>query len=129
MYDDTDTGLALSESYFSILQILRIATDWIQEGMDDLDGVVWHMRNLYASLLKKEGGRAVFDAFEESLTKVTSHQHTISKQLITRIEKKSEEINTLRDGVRTTTENKYVGHALSSNIIAAFQRHVYQRSG
>ena len=45
MIDESD--LRLSEFYFTVIQILRIADNWIQESMDDLHRAFWDMERLY----------------------------------------------------------------------------------
>ena len=47
MVDTAD--LSLSELYFTVIQILRISADWIQESMDDLGHMVDDMERLYLS--------------------------------------------------------------------------------
>jgi len=43
------SNLRLSEFYPAVLQVLRIAADWIQESVDDLRWMVDDMQRLYFS--------------------------------------------------------------------------------
>ena len=52
MIDGSD--LQLSKFYFTVIQILRLAADWIQESMNDLRRTVEDMERLY---LLQAGGR------------------------------------------------------------------------
>lgn len=133
MYDDTGTGCALSESYFSILQILRIASEWVKESMDDLERLVAKIEEFYFFLDSIEGSQFVkndaflrldpahpeeaiasIKAFKESWAKVVSYQQEIDRALQARIEKKSEEIKTLRDGVSDGAQRSTI-HDLFTN--------------
>lgn len=110
MVDSRD--LQLSESYFTVIQVLRIAADWIQESMDDLRRMVEDLERLYISA--SESGFATFlpqdsepsaqevakKTFRENWDRVILSQELIGKALLARIKKKQEEVKDLRDGVR-----------------------------
>lgn len=113
MIDRSD--LQLSEFYFAIIQTLRIAADWIQESMDDLQTTVADMERLYFSpedttpaadlatfLPPSQAPRDIeIQVFKKNWDTVLSRQRMIGDALLARIFKKQEEIKSLRDGVIT----------------------------
>ncbi|KAK0652612.1 hypothetical protein B0T16DRAFT_443797 [Cercophora newfieldiana] len=119
MVDGSD--LRLSEFYLAVLQILRIAADWIQESMDDLRWMVDDMQRLYFSPNTHADSYATFlpsgleakkqDAsiaiFKQNWDSVKSHQQRLGKALLTRISRKQEEVESLKDGMfNATTVNE-----------------------
>ncbi len=112
MIDGSD--LRLSESYFAVIQILRIAADWIQESMDDLRRTVDDIERLYlsskitsefANFLPSEPPKAreeAIETFKKNWESVILRQQRIGTALLSRIAKKQEETKSLRDGVRLT---------------------------
>ncbi|KAK3358108.1 hypothetical protein B0T25DRAFT_176863 [Lasiosphaeria hispida] len=115
MVDGSD--LRLSEFYPAVLQILRIAADWIQESMDDLRWMVDDMQRLYfspnthadsyatflPSELKAKGQDAATAIFKQNWDSVKSHQQRLGKALLTRIARKQEEVESLKDGMFNAT--------------------------
>ncbi|KAK0627348.1 hypothetical protein B0T14DRAFT_512466 [Immersiella caudata] len=114
MVDGSD--LRLSEFYPAVLQILLIASDWIQESMDDLRWMVDDMQRLYFSLNTRDNFYASFlpsglDAkdqeaaiaiFKHNWDSVKTYQQRLGKSLLTRIARKQEEVRNLKDGVGLT---------------------------
>lgn len=109
MVDDGD--FQLSGFYSRIIQILRIADEWIQESMDDLRRTVEDIERLYlrpessqfASFLPVMADRdpqAATKAFKDSLESMISHQKRIGDSLLARVETKYREVMILRDEVR-----------------------------
>jgi len=111
-----DREFRLSQFYFSILQILRIFTDTIEETQKEVE----HTRRQFEAYFEPQfnsrarGFKNIFgDTDEEELSKiqtframidsewgrVTSFQKGLATNLIEHIKKKSEEIESLRDGV------------------------------
>jgi len=115
MVDGSD--LRLSEFYPAVLQILRIAADWIQESMDDLRWMVDDMQRLYFSpnthadsfptFLPSEfdanGQDAAIAVFKQNWESVQSYQQRLGKSLLARIARKQEEVKNLKDGVGLLT--------------------------
>lgn len=107
MYDSRE--FQLSEFYFAILQILRIASEWIQESMNDLRRLVDGIENEHFSIERKhkitflpdtpETQRSAVKVFKRNWESVISHQERIGVDLLDRISKKREEVESLRDGV------------------------------
>ena len=108
MVDTID--LQSSEFYFAVIQILRIATDWIQESMGDLDQTVDDMERLYlaartedkfASFLPQESDarEATARVFKRNWESVILQQRQLGEALLVRVAKKVEETKSLRDGV------------------------------
>lgn len=111
MVDTADLGL--SGLYFTVIQILRISADWIQESMDDLRQTVDDMERLYldstidgqfASFCPpgSQDRDAAAKVFRENWESVLSHQQRLGNALLLRVAKKMEETKSLRDGVSTT---------------------------
>jgi hypothetical protein len=99
MFDDVRLGLALSEFYFAALQLLRIASDWIQEAQDDLNNLVSGLRREMDSLGVLEAGEEAVEAFNYTWDSVLAHQRKLAKPLLARIARKQGELNSLKDGV------------------------------
>ena len=105
------SDLRLSEFYPAVLQILRIAADWIQESMDDLQWMVDDMERLYFS---PDTGRfvtflpledepkaqeATIQVFRQNWESVRSHQQRLGKALLAHITRTQEAVESLKDGV------------------------------
>jgi len=123
MVDGVD--LRLSEFYFAVLHILRIAADWIQESMDDLGRTVEHMEWCYSSLNNERlatGGSSppafsaqdtALDSLRQNWESVISHQQRLGNALLARIARKQEHVKSLGDGVR---EKLHLPRVPSSSI-------------
>lgn len=115
MYDSRE--FQLSEFYFAILQVLRIASEWIQESMNDLRRLIDEMEDEHFSIERKqkitflpdspEAQRSAVKAFKRNWESVISHQQRIGADLLDRISKKREEVESLRDGVSFTLPTKH----------------------
>lgn len=101
MIDDVSLGLALSEFYFAAIQLLRIASEWIQAAQNDLDELVSNLRQRMAYLGVPEAEGAAAEAFHYTWDSVTAKQRGLAKPLLARIARKQAELNSLKDGVRT----------------------------
>ncbi|KAG7286531.1 hypothetical protein NEMBOFW57_008842 [Staphylotrichum longicolle] len=114
MYDDSD--LAVSELYFFISQMLRFASEWIQESIDDLHALGKQIESKHFSPEAKkkdpEGSflpddpdaqTAVLDVFRQNWKSLTSTQRELADELLRRIKKMQEEVNSLREGLFTAT--------------------------
>ncbi|KAI2606607.1 hypothetical protein GGR54DRAFT_620502 [Hypoxylon sp. NC1633] len=113
MLDKPD--LRLSEFYFAVLQILRIASDWIKESMKHLRRLVDNMEIKYYSPNRARDGRPTFlsnssekqaleiQMFRQNWGSVLSRQQDIGRELLDRISKKQEEIQSLRDSLFSAT--------------------------
>ncbi len=108
MVDTSD--LRSSEFYFAVIQILRIATDWIQESMDDLGHTVDDMKRLYLASSLNDGfatflppasdaREATAEVFRQNWESVIQQQRQLGDALLVRVAKKVEETKSLRDGV------------------------------
>lgn len=115
---DTSDSMDLSKQYFTTLQLLRIARQSIEnhrvawEDLRDLPDNTWgwnrldkstssHHRPL--STLDKfvllEGGKDLLEIWEEQRERVTQLFRTKAKSLTERIDQKTKEVESLRDGV------------------------------
>ncbi|KAK4216872.1 hypothetical protein QBC37DRAFT_370528 [Rhypophila decipiens] len=92
------------------MQTLRIASEWIQESMDDLRHMVNDMDRLYLSSQTPEGFPTFLplDAtkrdefirvYRSNWDRVLLRQHNMGLELLSRIAKKQEELKSLRDGL------------------------------
>jgi hypothetical protein len=109
MIDGND--LQLSKFYFTVLQLLRTAAEWIRESMEDLRRTVDDMERLYlvqtvdqgATFLPEGSDREVRDAavamFKQNWESVLAEQNRLGSALLTRIATKQVETKSLRDGV------------------------------
>jgi hypothetical protein len=111
MFDNN--SFSRSELYFTILQLLRISSEWIRGGMEDLESLV--EASLWYYELPYVGNRAkrspddpttsnVSRVLQQNWKNVISHQKNLCKPLLDRIEKKTEEVKSLRDGVSSNCQ-------------------------
>ncbi|KAM7212717.1 hypothetical protein V8F06_011917 [Rhypophila decipiens] len=126
------SGLQLSEFYFTMMQTLRIASEWIQESMDDLRHMVNDMERLYLSPQTPEGFPTFLplDAtkrdefirvYRSNWNSVLLHQQNIGSELLSRIAKKQEELKSLRDGLfNATSINEAAKSTQLNHYILAF---------
>ncbi|RWA06817.1 hypothetical protein EKO27_g8294 [Xylaria grammica] len=115
-----DDGLKLSDFYFSILQILRIAAEWIQQSIEDLHKLVNEIEEATFSVRADEPSanlgkgvtslpetsdarEAMIEVSRQNWESVISHQKRLANPLLSRIAKKQEEIKSLRDGLFSAT--------------------------
>jgi hypothetical protein len=128
---------ATSELYFTILQLLRIASDWIREGMEDLENLAGQSQvfiDFHFTLARRGGevpatvdvSEVVSEVIERNWENVVSHQKSLAKPLLERIEKKSEEVKSLRDGVCLNSKETTYHDMLT--VEAALQRNSSARS-
>ncbi|KAK1752624.1 hypothetical protein QBC47DRAFT_327941 [Echria macrotheca] len=132
MVDSRD--LRLSDSYFAVIQILRIAADWIQESMDDLRRTVDDIERLYLSpssattsefatfLPRDPDARdAAIESFRKNWGSVMSHQQRIGNGLLARIKNTQAEVEGLRDGLfNATSVNEAAKSADLNHYILVF---------
>jgi hypothetical protein len=115
MFDDT---FQLSEQYFTVLQLLRIFQSWIQEaeeGMADLRGNLIGQYESWIALRRLNAPEDEIEwpldmpAMEANWDKVEAFFHGQVNSLKLRIERKKEEVESLRSGVCRTVL-RYVVH-------------------
>lgn len=123
MFDDS---FKLSEQYFTVLQLLRIFQDWIVEadkGMDDLGQELsqqcrswqaWRQRCAPLDEIEEPFHMA---ALEANFARVQNFFELRADALKGRIQRKKEEVESLRDGVRLPLSRMY--YAGMTNV--AFQ--------
>jgi hypothetical protein len=105
MFDNN--SFSRSELYFTTLQLLRISSEWIRGGMEDLESVaeasVWDYNLPYGNRVKRSPDDPttlnICRVLQQNWKNVISHQKGLGKPLLHRIEKKTEEVKSLRDGV------------------------------
>jgi hypothetical protein len=100
-----DRSLEKSELYFAVLQILRIISDWIQESVTDLEnqeesrGCFQRLGHGMAEHLSEEGRERDREVINSNWDLLALHHATLAKALLERIQKKTTEVESLRDGV------------------------------
>jgi hypothetical protein len=104
-----------SELYFTILQRLRISADWISESLKDLESLAEASQIMCEEGVTKSPderrGRqdpvtvSVRTVLEQNWKNIISHQKSLAKPLLERIEKKTEEVKSLRDGVSKSSQD------------------------
>src|SRR4051812_46369678 len=100
MFDNSE--LEVSEFYFTLLQTLRIASDWIHETTNDLAYMVEKIEQLYfspnststASFLSgtAEMQQAQISINRQNWESVVANQRLAAARLLDRIAKKQEEV-------------------------------------
>lgn len=104
MFDDTGL-MNLSKVYFTVLQLLRIARQWIDENSAEWEkfcnaGLRPYPQNLRLSLREIGCNDGVLNSWDDRRDELTDLVKSYTKQLRDRIDRKSEEVKSLRDGVR-----------------------------
>lgn len=102
---DNSNSMDLSRQYFTALQLLRIATQWIEENHAEWETfcntLSWRDSDLN-QLLKLHGyenDRSLLESWTKQRNKVTELLKERTKQLTDRINRKIAEVESLRDGV------------------------------
>lgn len=95
MFDDQ---LKRYRQYFTVLQILRISSDWIKTSMENFKSEVettWytHIYEIEHDVILRSNGQAL-----------VSYKEEVGKRLLSRIEKKTEEVKSLSEGVSSCSE-------------------------
>ncbi|KAN0102633.1 hypothetical protein V8E51_010946 [Hyaloscypha variabilis] len=113
-----------SDLYFTVLQLLRISADWISESLKDLESLAEAsqiMCEIFTKSPDKRRGRqdpvtvSVRTVLEQNWKNVISHQKSLAKPLLERIEKKTEEVKSLRDGLFNATAVREASRASKLN--------------
>lgn len=95
MYDDDK--LNTSETYFTVLQLLRVFKNWTSEPEEDIRKLIQQ----FHSEMDKVDTQAheAQHIIETNWAKTLSHVRTLTKDIADRIERKINEVESLRDGV------------------------------
>lgn len=104
MFDDTGF-MNLSKVYFTVLQLLRIARQWIDENSAEWEkfcnaGSVSLSNDLRLFLRRTGCNDEVLESWIDRRDELTHLLESYTQQLRDRIDRKSEEVKSLRDGVR-----------------------------
>lgn len=99
MFDSPDS-MHLSKQYFSILQVLRIADQWIDETVAEWENT----KHILVQEVKRtkqifQGHHNPLQPFDDQVDKVTQLLRFEAKLLKERISRKTEDVKSLRDGV------------------------------
>lgn len=110
---DSSRSMALSKQYFTVLQLLRTARQQIDVNFaewkvfcDNAAGKEYHLEIfLFLGNLAPHGvaREKWFECWQAQIDKVTELLKAQIEQLEGRIDRKTEEVESLRDGVRLTT--------------------------
>jgi hypothetical protein len=136
MFDNN--SFTRSELYFATLQLLRISSEWIRGSMEDLEslaqGTEIYLFEIQAYLRPERDDHDpttanVARVLRQNWKNVLAHQKRLGKPLLDRIEKKTEEVKSLRDGVglssQALTSIIYANNSSSSST----QRQCEKRQG
>lgn len=96
-----DTSFRLSKLYFTVLQLLRIMAEWIEGSLDDqkrLREQWWNGWNRQPLALTVDE-KAIID---KNWDTIISSMEPRTQYFLDRINRKTEEVKSLRDGVRIT---------------------------
>jgi hypothetical protein len=100
-----DRSLEKSELYFAVLQTLRIMSEWIQEGVTALEAQKESWAEFHwaghgdAEYLTREGRERDREAINSNWELLGLHYAKLVKVLQDRIDRKTTEVESLRDGV------------------------------
>lgn len=95
-----DRSFRLSEQYFSVLQMLRIFHDWTEQTKEYNDIMMPRFRQYLGYLNGTDKYDLKMSELMSFAEMVEIQMDSLAKGLISRIEKKQVEIESLRDGVR-----------------------------
>lgn len=122
-----DSTFERSRLYFTVLQALRIFSEWIQESgrelqqlKQDFDANIQSSGTRRGSIGSSSGSESpnffmIMKEIDEAWEKVISIHGASSKSLIDRIEKKEEEIKSFRDGLFSATSVREASRATILN--------------
>lgn len=105
MFDDS---FQLSEQYFTVLQLLRIFQDWIDEAEKGIDKPgkelskqceSWHAWQKTHSPLDEEAWHLDLEILESNFSQVRGFFNQRVSSIRDRLQKKRDEVQSLRDGV------------------------------
>lgn len=103
-----DSSFQISDIYFSILQMLRIFSDWIREVEESLPGLYNEVKEAAFFLQESCRNDELDNTFEfnlntdilsQNLEKLDAKMRSSIRGLEARIERKKVEVESLRDGV------------------------------
>jgi hypothetical protein len=102
-----DRSFERSSTYFTVLQLLRIFNEAIQETADPMKEIVsqWHNEQTFTKSVHGDDWNHRFSVDTQTILRknweiVLSHHQKALQVLVDRIDKKNEELKSLRDGVR-----------------------------
>lgn len=93
-----DKSFRLSEQYFSVLQMLRIFHDWTEQ-TKEYNAIIMPRFRRYLESFNGDGKDLKMGELMKFAEMVESQVDSLAKGLVSRIEKKQVEIESLRDGV------------------------------
>ncbi|OTA53959.1 hypothetical protein K449DRAFT_389502 [Hypoxylon sp. EC38] len=99
-----DNSFELSKLYFSVLQLLRIITEWIEESITDLRDLRerYALRKRFLIQILKLGLDDI-SSTEKNWDTVIATMELPANRLLDRINRKAEEVKSLRDGLFNAT--------------------------
>ena len=137
MFDDAGSEFAVSQFYFTVLQLLRIAHDWIQESVEHLKDLIRFFEKHFEpsgrvgsiDSTSSEIDQAAAEVSRRNWESVTSHQQQLANSLLARIARKREEVSSLRDGVgHSKCPGPRDHRSLQLSNVTAFQCDICPRS-
>ncbi|KAI1418322.1 hypothetical protein F5Y13DRAFT_176437 [Hypoxylon sp. FL1857] len=111
-----DNSFELSKLYFTVLQLLRIVTEWVEESVNDLND----LRERYGA--RKRFLIEILNMDPDDLASTEKNWDTVitimdsrAKRLLDRINKKTEEVKSLRDGLFNATSLREASKGIALN--------------
>lgn len=101
MYDDDK--LNTSETYFTVLQLLRVFGEWVLEPKEDIRKIATQVRLEMEQRVRSRAPESQRIIMENWAT-IQLHAETLTADIVSRIERKMEEVQSLRDGVSSNLE-------------------------
>ncbi|KAK3331381.1 hypothetical protein B0H66DRAFT_465134 [Apodospora peruviana] len=110
-----DKSFQRSKTYFTVLETLRISRDWVEDVIKNWDGLgeQW-------SRLQTRGPNPIFHeadlrAMSHNWESITLAVHEKAQSLLDRIDRKTEEVKSLRDGLFNATSLREATKGMALN--------------
>lgn len=97
---DTSSSMSLSKQYFTVLRLLQVFTEWIDDEValwDRTRTLIISARHSF--FWSSYESKARKQSLEDQLNIITQLLTAQAKQLKDRVDRKTEEVKSLRDGV------------------------------
>ncbi|KAK6956933.1 hypothetical protein Daesc_002215 [Daldinia eschscholtzii] len=109
-----DTSSRLSRLYFTVIQLFRLMTEWIEESASDIDQLKRKFREIRYEVRLGLSANEIASV-EKNWDTISSKMNLLAERLYSRIHRKQEEIKSLRDGLLNATSLRDAGRATALN--------------
>lgn len=96
---DNSSSMDLSRQYFTVLQLLRTAMQWVEKDVADWESALPSYNDDVRSLLERAREANDWYIWDMACREVCDVMKRQTEELKARMQKKSEEVASLRDGV------------------------------